>query len=172
MKKIICFLSGMLLFSCSQHKYLKTAERVDPARYAGTWYEIARFENRFEKGLKCVTATYTLRDDGRITVFNRGIDEVTGAEKSVKGIAKIPDKNFPGRLKVSFFRPFYGNYYIIELDEDYRYALVGEPGRKYLWILGREKTMDEEIYAKLLKTAEENGFDPSLLVKIDQDCEL
>lgn len=171
MKKIICFITGMLLFSCSEQKFLKTVEKVDIEKYAGTWYEIARFENKFEKNLKCVTANYSLRADGGITVLNSGIDELTGEKKSAKGVAKVPDANYPGRLKVSFFRPFYGNYYIIELDKDYKYALVGEPGRKYLWILGREKSMDEEIYSKLLKTAQENGFDPALLVKISQDCE-
>jgi len=137
----------------------------------GTWYEIARFDHSFEKGLKCVSANYTLREDGRVTVLNKGVKEDSNENKSAKGIAKIPDMNFPGILKVSFFRPFWGNYYIIDLDEDYKWVLVGEPSRKYLWVLSREKTMNKEIYSSLLKTAEENGFDISKLLQIKHDCD-
>jgi len=169
--KIICVISGVLLFSCTSTKYLKTVEKVDINKYMGTWYEIARFDHSFEKGLKCVSANYTLREDGRVTVLNKGVKEDSNENKSAKGIAKIPDMNFPGILKVSFFRPFWGNYYIIDLDEDYKWVLVGEPSRKYLWVLSREKTMNKEIYSSLLKTAEENGFDISKLMQIKHDCD-
>jgi len=169
--KIICVISGVLLFSCTSTKYLKTVEKVDISKYMGTWYEIARFDHSFEKGLKCVSANYTLREDGRVTVLNKGVKEDSNENKSAKGIAKIPDMNFPGILKVSFFRPFWGNYYIIGLDEDYKWVLVGEPSRKYLWVLSREKTMNKEIYSSLLKTAEENGFDISKLMQVKQDCD-
>jgi apolipoprotein D and lipocalin family protein len=168
--KIICIISGLLLFSCTSTKYLKTVEKVDINKYMGTWYEIARYDHSFEKGLKCVSANYTLRDDGRVTVLNKGVKENSNEIKSAKGIAKIPDMNFPGILKVSFFRPFWGNYYIIELDEGYKWVLVGEPSRNYLWVLSREKTMSEETYSELLKIAAENGFDISRLMKVKQDC--
>lgn len=171
MLKIICIISGLLLFSCSSTKYLKTVEKVDINKYMGTWYEIARYDHSFEKGLKCVSANYTLRDDGRVTVLNKGVKENSNEIKSAKGIAKIPDTNFPGILKVSFFRPFWGNYYIIELDESYKWVLVGEPSRNYLWVLSREKTMSEETYSELLKIAAENGFDISRLMKVKQDCD-
>ena len=91
--------------------------------------------------------------------------------KKAKGVAWVPDSTEPGRLKVSFFRPFYGRYYIIALDKDYKYALVGNPSREYLWILARTKSLDSSIYNELLNTAKQNGFAIEKLIKIDQSCE-
>ena len=160
------------LASCmTTREPLKVVPSVDLERYSGTWYEIARLPNRFEKGLKCVTATYQLRDDGKIEVINRGhkiaehgtVDEATG-------VAKVPDKDKPGKLKVTFFWPFYGKYWIIDLDEQYQWALVGSPSRKYLWILSRTKTMEDKTYEFLLNQAQAEGFDVSDMIRTLQDC--
>ncbi|MDA3886185.1 MAG: lipocalin family protein [Candidatus Delongbacteria bacterium] len=171
MKKYICMFLSFILASCSSTKFLKTVEKVDIDKYSGTWYEIARFEHTFEKGLKCVTANYTAREDGKIKVLNRGVKETDLEVKTAEGKAWVPDANFPGRLKVSFFWPFAGDYYIVHLDEDYKYVLVGAPNRDYLWILSRTKILDEKIYNELLDVATENGFDVSKLNKVAQDCE-
>ncbi len=150
---------------------LSTVKNVDLNQYAGLWYEIARFPNSFEKGLECVTATYTLKDNGKIEVLNKGhVSENKQKVKTAKGTARIPDVNFPGQLKVSFFWPFSGDYYIIALDKNYQYALVGDPSRKYLWVLSKNKTLEPAIYDNLLDIAQKNGFDTSKLVKINQDC--
>ena len=149
---------------------LPTVEEVDLNRYAGLWYEIARLPNSFEKGLECVTASYTLNPNGKVEVLNKGFSAKKGAFKSSKGKAWVPDDNFPGRLKVSFFWPFAGNYYIISLDKDYAYALVGDPSRKYLWVLSRTKKLDELIYSELLEKARTNGFDVDKMLLIKHDC--
>jgi apolipoprotein D and lipocalin family protein len=149
---------------------LPTVKEVDLNRYAGLWYEIARLPNSFEKGLECVSAEYTLRDSGKIRVVNKGFSAKKGAYKTARGRAWIPDEKWPGRLKVSFFWPFAGNYYIIELDEEYKYALVGDPSREYLWVLSRTRKLDDAIYSKLLDTASYNGFDTGQLVRIQHDC--
>ncbi len=162
----------IMLFSCRKGTVdLPVVKHVDLEKYAGTWYEIARLPNSFEKGLKCVTATYRLREDGKIEVINRGhkIGE-PGKTSKIKGVARVPDKDQPAKLKVRFFWPFSGNYYILELEENYRYALVGEPSRKYLWILARDKELDDNIYESLLKKAEEMEFDSKRVVKTEQDC--
>jgi len=172
-KRLILLLMLPILQFCSpQQPPLEVVEKVDIDRYTGTWYEIARLPNRFEKGLKCVTATYELREDGKITVINRGhkIDNPEETEQ-VEGWAKIPNKNEPGKLKVTFFWPFFGKYWIIDLDENYQYAMVGSPSRKYLWILNRKKEIEEETYNKLLKKADEKGFDTSKMIVTEQDCE-
>jgi apolipoprotein D and lipocalin family protein len=121
--------------------------------------------------LKCTSATYILREDGKITVINRGnyISD-PGKSTSSKGIAWVPDKNSSAKLKVQFFWPFSGDYWIMELDKNYKYALVGDPSAKYLWILGRERKMDESIYKMLLKKAIDNGFDVKSIIKVEQDC--
>ena len=144
---------------------------VDLRRYQGTWYEIARLPNMFERKLKCITATYTLRQDGRISVLNRGnyiTDPVK--ESSVDGSAWIPDPENPGKLKVRFFWPFSGDYWILYLDKDYKYALVGDPKFKFLWILSRDKFMDEETYRMLLNIATEKGYDVSSVIRVKHDC--
>jgi lipocalin len=150
---------------------VKVVGYVDLTRYTGTWYEIARFPNSFEKGLKCVSATYTLRDDGRITVLNKGHKvENPDVVKQSQGVAWIPDKTYPAKLKVRFFWPFSGNYWIIALDPSYRFVMVGDPSLKYLWILSRTKKIEETDYKQLLDKAKENGFDISKLMLVEQNC--
>jgi apolipoprotein D and lipocalin family protein len=172
MKLINVILMSLLsFFSSPPGTNVKVTGYVDLNRYTGTWYEIARFPNSFERGLKCVTATYTLRDDERITVLNRGHKiENPAAVKQSQGVAWIPDKTWPAKLKVRFFWPFSGDYWILALDPSYRFALVGDPSLKYLWILSRTKTMEEADYKQLLDKAKENGYDISKLMLVEQNC--
>lgn len=161
----------MIFGTAQSQKTLSVVKTVDLNRYTGTWYEIARLPFSFESKLKCITATYTLREDGKISVLNQG-HYITdpGKTSSAKAVAWIPDKNVPAKLKVQFFWPFNGNYWIIELDKDYKYVLVGEPKFKYLWILCREKEMDELTYNMLLKKATDSGFDVKPIIRVDQNC--
>jgi apolipoprotein D and lipocalin family protein len=166
-------LFAMILFnSAPSQKIPSVVSTVDLKRYMGMWYEIARLPNYFERKLKCASANYTLREDGRITVLNKG-NYLTDPEKStsVKGVAWIPDRNSPAKLKVQFFWPFSGNYWILYLDKEYHYVLVGDPSFKYLWILAREKKMDEQTYNMLLSKAVENGYDVKSIIRVEQDCE-
>jgi lipocalin len=159
------------LISCQTVKELPTVDQLDLTRYAGTWYEIARLPNRFEKGLECVSATYTLRDDGKITVENRGhsIEDHTKTSY-IKGVAWVPDQTKPGQIKVRFFWPFAGRYWVIALGQEYNYALVGDPSRKFLWVLAKNKDLDETIYLDLIKIAEEQGFEVDKVIRVKQDC--
>ena len=148
----------------AQKTDLQTVSSVDLKRYVGVWYEIARYPNRFEK--KCaaaVTATYELRDDGKISVLNQCI-EANGKTRRAKGKAKVVDPKTNAKLKVTFFWPFYGDYWIIDLDPDYRYAVIGEPNRKYLWILSRTPEMDPATYAAILERLAVKGYDSAKLV--------
>ena len=147
---------------------MSVAENVDLERYQGKWHEIARLPNRFEKDLDRVTANYKLLDNGKIQVINRGYIIGEDNYNEIEGIAKIPDKNQLAKIKVSFFRPFYGNYWILALDDDYQYAIIGEPKRKYLWILAREKNLNEEVYQHLLRIAYLNDYDISKIIKVNQ----
>ena len=159
------------LFSCKPAKDLPTVKEVDINKYAGQWYEIAKLPNRFEKGLECATATYAIKKNGKIEVRNAAfVSDNKSKLKKIKGAAWVPDVNFPGRLKVRFFWPFSGDYYIMALDEKYSHVLVGAPSRKYLWILSRTKRMDDGIYNQLLEIAKANGFDITKVVKDKQDC--
>ena len=160
------------LLSCKTIKDLPTVKNVDIEKYSGQWYEIARLPNSFEKGLECVTAKYTVKKNGKIEVLNKGYSsENSGEFKTAKGTAWIPNAKYPGRLKVTFFWPFSGNYYIISLDENYKYALVGDPSRKYLWILSRRRSLESLTYSKLLDIAKNNGFDINNIININQDCD-
>lgn len=169
------FLLTALLYAlvgCTSSRELPTVDKVDLTRYAGKWYEIARLPNRFEEGLECVTANYTLLENGEIEVLNKGYYTQDNSQyKTAKGQAMVPDPNKPGEIKVTFFRPFYGDYFIIALDKDYRYALVGAPSRDYLWILSREKVLDQKSYDYLIDIAQKNGFDTSKLEMIRQHCD-
>jgi apolipoprotein D and lipocalin family protein len=139
-----------------------------PERYAGLWHEIARFDYRFERGLERVTAEYTLVPDGRVRVHNRGFDPVARRWKEARGIAKAAGEPGVGALRVSFFGPFYAPYNIIELDDDYHYAMVTGPSRKYLWILSRAPHPPESVITALKAQARAWGFDTDKLVDVRQ----
>jgi apolipoprotein D and lipocalin family protein len=148
---------------------LKTISNIDLQKYSGTWYEIARLPNSFEKGLKNITATYEIIDGTHVRVINKGVKE-DGKVGTARGKAKIPNLKEPAKLKVTFFWPFYGKYWIFNLDEkDYQYALIGEPSRKYFWILARTSKIDETLYQSLLKIAADNAFDVSKVMKTPQE---
>lgn len=147
---------------------LRTVPSVDLQRYAGRWFELARLPNRFQ--LNCdrdTSATYTLRPDGTITVVNQ-CRQADGQMKSVQGTAHTADAGNSARLKVTFFAPFSGDYWVIGLDPEYRWALVGEPGRKYLWLLSREPRMEEAEVLRILDTAAAQGYDLKPLIRTRQ----
>jgi apolipoprotein D and lipocalin family protein len=172
MKKTFLIITAIMIFgSANSQKVPSVVSDVDLKRYQGTWYEIARLPNYFERKLKCASATYTLRDDGKITVLNKG-NYISDPQKtsSITGVAWIPDKEVPAKLKVRFFWPFSGNYWIMELDKDYQYVLVGDPSLKYLWILARKKAIDEKTYTMLLQKAIDNGYDVTSIIRVEQDC--
>ena len=141
----------------------------DVNRYLGTWYEIAILDHSFERGLEQVTAEYSLRDDGGIRVVNQGYDRINKRWERAVGRAYFNGDSDVGRLKVSFFGPFYGGYNIIDLDqESYRYALVAGPDTAYLWILSRQPQLENSITERLLKKASLLGFDTSRMIFVEQ----
>ena len=153
---------------------LRTVPSVDLERYTGTWYEIARIPNRFQRSCRgSTTATYTLRDDGRLTVVNRCETE-EGDAIEAEGIARVADEGTGAKLEVSFVRIFglslfWGDYWILGLGEDYDYALIGAPGRKYGWILSRTPTLPEARLAELFSALRRQGYDPAAFRRTLQD---
>jgi apolipoprotein D and lipocalin family protein len=146
-----------------------TVKGLDIQRYLGTWYEIARFPHSFEKDLVGVTANYSLMKDGKIRVINQGYKKtLEGKLSTAEGKAKIVDIENAAKLKVSFFLFFYGDYFVLELDEDYRWAMIGSSSPNYFWILSRTPQMDPEVYRSLLENAENRGYDLSRLVEVEQ----
>jgi uncharacterized protein (TIGR01777 family) len=148
-----------------------TVDELDLKRYLGRWYEIARYDHRFERGMSEVTATYTLLPNGTLRVENEGVRNEEGKKIHKKAIGKayVPDPAFPGRLKVSFFLWFYSDYYVLELDTvGYNYALIGSRSDKYLWILSRTPHLPEDIKKKLLHAAAQRGYDTGKLMWIEQ----
>lgn len=176
--KYIFSLAGLFLpllvsgcFFAHEKKFhsLETVDSVDLNRYVGKWFEIARYPNRFQEGCVGSRATYTLREDGRINVLNECYDgSFSGKLRSARGKAWVVDKGTNARLKVSFFWPFAGDYWIIDLGREYEYAVVGHPSRKYLWILARTPEMNEEVYEEILKRLQEKGYDTTKLVRTVQ----
>ena len=141
---------------------------VDLARYAGRWYEIARLPNSFQK--KCaggVAATYELRPDGNVTVINE-CRKASGEITRAKGTAKVADKQSKAKLKVTFLWPFYGDYWILDLGPNYEYAVVGDPKRRYLWILSRTQQIDDALYQGLLAKMANQGFEVSRMIRTPQ----
>lgn len=137
-------------------------------RYLGKWYEIARFDHSFERGLTHVTAEYSLRPDGGITVLNRGYSTKKQKWKAAEGRAYFVDRDDLGHLKVSFFGPFYGSYIVFYLDHDtYQYSLVCGPNRSYLWILARRPIISDALKSKLMEKANAAGFDTGQLIFVD-----
>jgi apolipoprotein D and lipocalin family protein len=171
------FLAGSLLGA--QHSSaqatstspLTAVDNVDLRRYAGKWYEIARYPNRFQRNCQSdTTAIYTLRGDGKVQVVN-ACREKNGKITTARGTAKVVDKKTNAKLKVTFFWPFYGDYWVIGLSPDYQYAIVGEPSRKYLWILSRTPRMEEAEYQEVLRLVETLGYQPGTLQKTNQSLQ-
>lgn len=136
---------------------------VDLERYLGRWYEIARYEQRFERGCKSATADYSMRPDGNIRVLNR-CQKGDGEFEEALGIAKIVDAETNAKLKVSFFRPFYGDYWVIDRGDDYSWSIVGESSGRYLWILSRKPHPGDREVRQLVNRASELGYNTSMLV--------
>lgn len=148
---------------------VRTVPRVDLSRYLGTWYEIARFPQAFERDCFATTAHYALKPNGDLEVVNRcRKGSLDGQESAVKGRAWVVDKASNSKLKVSFVWPFSGDYWILELDPDYRWALVGSPDRRSLWILSRTPAMDPDTYLRIVSRAQAQGFDVSRLERTVQ----
>ncbi|MEW9798564.1 lipocalin family protein [Alteromonas sp. CYL-A6] len=152
-----------------------TPDRIEPVRnfelnrYLGEWYEIARLDHPFERGLSKITANYSLRDDGGVKVINRGYNTEEGQWDTAEGKAYFVGEDDVGHLKVSFFGPFYASYVVMELDKDnYRYSMVTGPDRDYLWILSRTPTLDEATLQRLVGIARDAGYPVDELIYVNQ----
>jgi apolipoprotein D and lipocalin family protein len=173
MKRLVGWLGMLCAAGCARTTTerlhlpaLETVAHVDLGRYLGTWYEIASFPQSFQRGCTGTTATYTLRADGQLDVVNRcRLGSLDGKEKVAVGRARLVDPATNAKLEVSFFRPFWGPYWIIDLSQDYSYAVVGHPGRDYLWILSRTPTMSEATYQTIVTRLQAQGYETSRLVR-------
>jgi apolipoprotein D and lipocalin family protein len=155
----------------SQGQALQTVSHVDLKKYAGKWYEIASYPQRFQRGCHCTTAEYSLSEKGYVIVENRcNKGSVNGKQSYIKGKAFVDKNSGNAKLKVQFFWPFKGKYWIIDLADDYSYAVVSHPNRKYLWILSRTPKMNESVYGHILSRLKEKGFDLSKLQITEQKC--
>lgn len=144
----------------SRSQELQTVPHVDLNKYAGKWYEIASYPQRFQKGCHCTTAEYTVSEKGYVIVENRcNRDSINGRQSYIKGKAFVEKNSGNARLKVQFFWPFKGKYWIIDLADDYSYAVVSHPNKKYLWILSRTSKMDDTTYNGIISRLREKGFD-------------
>lgn len=168
----VLFLMGVitLMNSCTSiPKNAKAVENFDVNKYLGTWYEIARFDFRFEKNLNNVSAQYSLNEKGNVIVLNSGYNFIEKEWKKADGLAKFRGNKDIAALKVSFFGPFYSGYNVVALDENYQYALIAGKNLDYLWILSRTKDIPETIKTDYLKIAEEIGYDTSKLIWVTHD---
>jgi apolipoprotein D and lipocalin family protein len=139
-------------------------------RYLGKWYEIARLDHSFERGLSNITAEYSLRDDGGVKVINSGFSKEDNEWQQAEGKAYFVEETDSGHLKVSFFGPFYGSYIVFELEKkDYQYAFVSGPDTSYLWLLARTPQVDEKVTEQFVKRSQELGFDTSKLIYVEHD---
>lgn len=170
-KSFIASVGALLSVACSTTppENVTVVENFEADRYLGQWYEIARLDHRFERGLDHVTATYSKRDDGGLKVINRGYSARKQRWKESIGKAYFTGSPQRAALKVSFFGPFYGGYNVIALDKDYRYALVCGPNHKYLWILSRTPQLDTSVKQQLTDQARQAGFPVDKLIWVNQD---
>ncbi len=170
MKKLSLLLSLLFTGCVGIPENVKHVDNFDVHRYLGKWYEIARLDHSFERGLTRVSAEYTLREDGGLKVVNRGYSAEKNKWKEAVGKAYFVEEPSKGYLKVSFFGPFYGSYVIMDLDHDnYQYSLVCGPDKSYLWILSRTPAMQTEVKDRLVAKAAALGFDTSKLIYVTQD---
>lgn len=159
-----CLLAILFYSAPMNAQTLQTVQHVDLNKYAGKWFEIASFPQRFQKRCHCTTAEYTPSDKGYVIVENRcNKDSATGKQSYIKGKAFVTKNSGNAKLKVQFFWPFRAKYWIIDLAPDYSFAVVSHPNRKSLWILSRTPKMDETIYQQIIKKLEARGFDCSKL---------
>lgn len=167
----ILILVTLLMVSCTGiPKGIEAVNGFDISRYTGTWYEVARLDHRFERGLENISATYTLREDGGINILNKGQNQEDGTWERKEGKAYFIQEPNKGRLKVSFLGPFYSSYNIIALDkEHYSYAMVTGPNKSFLWILSRTTQMPKEIYERLVAQAKSLGFETDKLILVRHD---
>lgn len=153
-------LTILMASTATKSQTLQAVSSVDLKNYSGKWYEIASYPQRFQKGCNCTTAEYTLSEKGFVIVENRcNKDSVNGKQSYIKGKAFVEANSGNAKLKVQFFWPFTGKYWIIDLADDYSYAVVSHPNKKYLWILSRTPKMNETIYQQILSRLKEKGFD-------------
>jgi apolipoprotein D and lipocalin family protein len=173
---LLALIASIALTACSkttterlQLPPLEAVPEVDLERYLGTWYEIASYPQRFQEGCTATTATYSLRSDGEIDVLNRcRKGSLDGPEDTAEGRARVVDRTTNAKLEVSFFGPFWGDYWIIDLGPEYEYAVVGHPSRDYLWILSRTPTLGAKTYAGILSRLEDKGYPLEPLQKTQQ----
>jgi apolipoprotein D and lipocalin family protein len=158
-----CLLSGCLAVPDG----IEPVDNFELNRYLGKWYEIARLDHSFERGLEAVSAEYSLRDDGGIRVINSGYNTDTQANQEAEGRAYFVDQPNLGYLKVSFFGPFFGSYVIFELDENYQYAFIAGNTTNYLWLLARTPEVSQELVNQFISRATQLGFDTSQLIFVD-----
>jgi apolipoprotein D and lipocalin family protein len=175
MKILLIILSAGCLFAVTasgdDKPPLQTVPSVDLQRYMGTWYEIAAFPQKFQKGCHCSKAVYEMTDKGFVRVINScRKNSPDGKEKIARGKAFVVEGTGNSKLRVQFFWPFRGDYWIIELADDYSHVVVGAPNRDYLWILARTPKIDEALYQAIVARCAEKGFDMARLVLSDQSC--
>ncbi len=170
MQKILTLLILLVSGCVGIPENVKPVENFELDRYLGRWYEIARLDHSFERGLSRVTAVYSMRDDGGVKVINRGYSETKNRWEEAEGKAYFVRGPDIGYLKVSFFGPFYGAYVIFELDhQNYQYSLVSGPDKSYLWILARSPNISEDIRERLIAKATALGFDTDNLIYPEHD---
>ncbi|MBD3790030.1 MAG: lipocalin family protein [Campylobacterales bacterium] len=167
--RILWIILLFILTGCVETpKHVTPVQDFQLQRYLGTWYEIARLDHSFERGLEQITATYSMREDGGVKVINRGYDTEDGRWSEAEGKAYFVEHDDTGFLKVSFFGPFYGAY--IVMDTDYEtYTMISGPDHSYFWILSRTPVMDEKIRSRLIEKAKVAGFDTDALIFVKQD---
>ncbi len=171
MKKVLSLVAVLMLSACTGGPPggLQIVQNFDLQRYQGEWFEIARLDHRFERGLSQVTANYAVQEDNSVRVTNRGLDENSQEWEEAIGKAKFVAAPDQGALKVSFFGPFYGAYNIVALDqENYQWVMVTGPSYDYLWILARQPTLDASVYSMLVEIAATAGFAVEDLIVVAQ----
>jgi apolipoprotein D and lipocalin family protein len=172
LKRLVLLLAVFLSACTGMPESVAPAQDFDVNRYLGQWYEIARLDHSFERGLEQISAEYSLRDDGGIKVINRGFSLKENQWREAEGKAYFVDKPNEGYLKVSFFGPFYGSYVIFALDQqNYEYAFVSGPNTSYLWLLSRTPTVEPELLAEFIDKASKLGFDTDKLIYVRHETD-
>lgn len=168
MKKSVLVAMMVLLSGClGMPQTVTPVNNFELQRYLGTWYEVARLDHSFERGLSRVSAEYRLKDDGGVQVINRGFSRQNQQWQEAQGKAYFVQSPSQGYLKVSFFGPFYGSYVVFELDPDYQYAFVSGPDTDYLWLLSRTPTVPDDVMARFVALSKEKGFDTTELIYVE-----